>query len=161
MDTARQLKNTFARYPTGVTVVSVFDPARGGPIGITVNSYTSVSLEPPLILWCIDKHSSVFETFVAAPHYAVSVLRAGQDNLSNRFATPGQHGFEAGEGQAMSSGAVLLTGRLAGMHCKVVDRHEAGDHVILVGEVLHADYEIGTPLVYCGRKYIEGIEIAE
>ncbi|NRA30655.1 MAG: flavin reductase family protein, partial [Parvularculaceae bacterium] len=87
-DPHRPLKNAFARYPTGVTIVSCLGLA-GEPLGITVNSFTSVSLVPALVSWCLDDTSSVAKHFAAADHYAVSILAADQQDFSNRFATPG------------------------------------------------------------------------
>lgn len=154
-DPYRAQKDAFARYPTGVTVVSCAPPGRG-PLAITVNSFTSVSLAPTLVLWCIDKGTSVFGAYEAADNYAVSILAAGQAEASNRFATPGRHDFEAGEGEVFETGAPLLRGRLAGFDCRVEARHDAGDHVILVGRVVHFDARAGKPLIYAGRQYLEG-----
>jgi flavin reductase (DIM6/NTAB) family NADH-FMN oxidoreductase RutF len=159
-DPYRPLKNAFARFATGVTVVSCL-PERGGPIGITVNSFTSVSLEPPLVSWCIDEHSSVAEQFLAADHYGVSILSAGQEALSNRFATPGQHAILDGEGERFMTGAELLKGRLAGFDCRLAERVRAGDHTILIGEVVHFDSVPGAPLIYAGRSYMTGPSVED
>lgn len=154
-DDFRAQKNAFARYPTGVTVVSCRPPG-AAPLAITVNSFTSVSLDPTMVLWCLDNSSSVFAAFMAAENYAVSVLAADQQALSNRFATPGQHGFADGEGEVFTTGAPLLAGRLAGFDCRIAHRHDAGDHVILVGAVAHFDSRPGAPLIYAGRQYLTG-----
>ena len=148
-------KAAFARYPTGVTVVSCAPPGRA-PLAITVNSFTSVSLTPTLVLWCIDKGTSVFAAYEEADNYAVSILAHDQAHLSNRFATPGQHDFEPGESEVLQTGAPLLLGRLAGFDCTVEARHDAGDHVILVGRVVRFDSRAGRPLIYAGRQYLEG-----
>jgi flavin reductase (DIM6/NTAB) family NADH-FMN oxidoreductase RutF len=159
-DPYRPHKNAFARYPTGVTVVSCAPQGRE-PLAITVNSFTSVSLEPTLVLWCIDRPSSVFSDYFEAGHYGVSILAADQADLSTRFATPGNHHFEPGEGEVFVTGAPLLPGRLAGFDCEVDARHDAGDHVILVGRVVHFDMKAGRPLIYAGRHYLEGPEIID
>lgn len=151
------LKNTFARYVTGVTVVSCQPPGNDWPaVGMTVNSFSSVSLEPPLVLWCLDRQSTIFESFAKADNFAVSILQANQADVSARFATPGQHHFKPEESERWISGAPLLTERLGGLDCKVEDRHDAGDHVILVGRVIKFDYRDGSPLMYVGRKYEQG-----
>lgn len=155
-----QVKNAFSRYATGVTIVSCVPPGED-PLAITVNSFTSVSLEPTLVLWCLETKASVYDAFMAAPSYAVSVLAADQQAQSARFATPGQHGFAEGEGEIFKSGAPLLPGRLAGFDCDIVARHAAGDHVILVGEVHHFDWRPGAPLIYAGRQYLNGPEFSE
>lgn len=159
-DSYRLQKNAFARYATGVTVVSC-RPPKAEPLGITVNSFTSVSLEPTLVLWCIDRNTSVFDAFIAADNYAVSVLTAAQQDMSNRFAKPGNHAFDAGEGEVFTTGAPLLADRLAGFDCRVVGQHDAGDHVILLGQVVHFDSRDGEPLIYAGRSYMTGPLISD
>ncbi|MEE4212834.1 MAG: flavin reductase family protein [Parvularcula sp.] len=158
-DPYRPLKNAFARFATGITVVSCLD-REGRALGITVNSFTSVSLEPPLVSWCLDDLTSVAGAFLVADAYAVSILAAEQEALSNRFATPGQHGFLAEEGETYASGAPLLKGRIAGFDCRLADRLKVGDHTILIGEVVHFDARDGEPLVYAGRQYMRGPLIA-
>lgn len=156
------LKNAFARFITGVTVVSCQPPGEGvNPIGMTVNSFTSVSLEPPLVLWCIDKNSSTFDFFDAVDHYAVSILRGDQQHLSERFSTPGQHEFDGLETDVFVTGAPVLRERLAGLDCKIEARHDAGDHLILLGSVVAFDYEHESPLMYVGREYLQGPVISE
>lgn len=159
-NTFRPHKNAFARYPTGVTIVSCVPPG-APPLAITVNSFTSVSLDPTLVLWCLEKRASVFEAFGAADNYAVSILAADQDALSTRFATPGNHGFDEGEGERFVTGAPLIEGRLAGFDCKVHKRVDAGDHEILIGEVVHFDSRDGAPLIYSGRQYLKGPMISD
>ena len=156
------LKNAFARFVTGVTIVSCKPEGEGvKPLGLTVNSFTSVSLDPPLVLWCIDKTSSVFDTFAHANNYAVTILKSDQAGMSGRFATPGQHGFEGVEVETMVTGAPLLKERIAGIDCEVEAGHEAGDHMILVGRVVDLDYKDHSPLMYVGRNYLEGPVISE
>ncbi|NNU17183.1 flavin reductase family protein [Parvularcula sp. ZS-1/3] len=159
-DPFRPLKNAFARYTTGITVVSCLDAERKA-IGITVNSFNSVSLEPALVSWCLDDHTSVAKAFLQADHYAVSILAADQEEMSNRFATPGQHAFKEGEGEVFQTGAPLLKGRIAGFDCRLADRLKVGDHTILIGEIVHYDSFDAEPLVYCGRNYIKGPKISD
>ncbi|WOI52378.1 flavin reductase family protein [Parvularcula sp. LCG005] len=154
-DPYRGHKNAFSRYTTGVTVVSCL-PDGHEPLGITVNSFTSVSLEPTLVLWCLDRRSSVFGHFMSADNYAVSILNAAQQPLSIRFATPGRHNFLPDETESFATGAPLLKDRLAGFDCRIWDRKDAGDHVILIGEVVHHDYSDDEPLIYSGRQYLQG-----
>lgn len=155
VDPYRAQKDAFARYPTGVTVVSCA-PQGTPPLAITVNSFTSVSLTPTLVLWCIDKGSSVFDAYERSDNYGVSILAHDQADASNRFATPDRHTFLDGEAEVYETGAPLLKGRLAGFDCTVEARHEAGDHVILVGRVQHFDSRAGKPLIYAGRQYLDG-----
>ena len=159
-DPFRPLKNAFARFSTGITVVTCLG-RDGVAHGITVNSFTSVSLEPPLVSWCLDDKSSVAAHFLAADHYAVSILAADQRTLSDRFATPGRHAVEEGEGEVFRTGAPLLNGRIAGFDCRIAERIKVGDHTILIGEIVHFDSREGRPLVYAGRQYVDGPEIRD
>ncbi|WP_189575897.1 flavin reductase family protein [Parvularcula lutaonensis] len=154
-DPFRPLKNAFARYPTGVTVVSCVG-SDGKPLGITVNSFNSVALEPALVSWCLDDHTSVAAEFLAADHYAVSILSVDQEKACMRFATPGQHEFINGEGETFKTGAPLLKGRIAGFDCRLAERLKVGDHTILIGEIVHFDSFPGKPLVYAGRQFLSG-----
>ncbi len=159
---ATDLKNTFARFATGVTVVSCLPPGDNArPQAMTVNSFTSVSLDPPLVLWCIDKHSRIFKEFDTSSNYAVSILGADDQKWSEHFATPGQHGFDDIDYDTLTTGAPLLKGRIAGLDCEIASRHDAGDHVILVGRVVKVDYQDEKPLLYVGRQYLAGPLITE
>ena len=154
-DPHKPLKDAFARYATGVTVVSCL-PENGEPVGLTVNSFTSVSLDPPLVLWCLEGRSSLSEAFVQSKSYAVSILASDQQAFSNRFATPGHHGFKPEEAETYVTGCPLLKGRVAGFDCDIVERISAGDHTILIGQVRHFDCCEGAPLIYAGRQYLQG-----
>ena len=154
-DPFHPLKNAFARFPTGVTVVSCLG-ADGRALGITVNSFGSVSLDPALVSWCLDDKTSVSASYLSAGSYAVSILAAEQEAMSNRFATPGQHSFQAGEAEVFKTGAPLLKGRIPGFDCRVAEKIQLGDHTILIGEVVHYDSRAGQPLVYAGRQYLRG-----
>ena len=156
-DPFRPLKDAFGRFATGVTVVSCLND-EGAPVAITVNSFTSVSLKPALVLWCIEKNASVFDAFMAADSYAVSILKYDGQVLSERFAHYQPKPISPEESEIWISGAPLLKQRLAGFDCKIVDRHRSGDHVILVGEVLKYDSKAGAPLLYFASNYAEGPE---
>ncbi|MEM6415545.1 MAG: flavin reductase family protein [Pseudomonadota bacterium] len=151
-DPHRELKNAFGRYTTGVTVVSCLDDG-GNPCAITVNSFASVSLSPPLVLWSIEKTASTFELFMASPDYAVTVLRSDQVDISQRFAQHGGRGLDPSEFDVWDSGCPILKDRLAGFDCKITERHRAGDHVILIAEVVSFDSKDGQPLVYFASNY--------
>ncbi len=156
-DPYRPLKTAFGRYATGITVVSCAPPDQDA-VAITVNSFASAALEPPLVLWCIEKRASTFGAFMAADHYAVSVLCAGDRAISDRFAAHEPGPPSEAESEVFVTGAPLLKRRLAGFDCRVVDRHEAGDHVILIGEVLKFDSVNGAPLIYYASRYHDGPE---
>jgi flavin reductase (DIM6/NTAB) family NADH-FMN oxidoreductase RutF len=151
-DRFRPLKNAFGRFATGVCVATCVRPD-GGFRAITINSFTSVSLEPALVSWCIDRGASTFVDFMTADHYGVSVLSAGQQAISLRFAQHDPPPLAPHEFTQWSSGSPILADRIAGFDCRVVDRHPAGDHVILIAEVVRFDAQPGAPLVYFHSGY--------
>lgn len=154
-DPFRPLKNAFGRFATGVTVAACVNP-RGGFTAITVNSFASVSLAPPLVLWCIEKNASSFGDFAAAKGYSISVLTDVQQSASERFAQHAPAPLAAHEYEIWKTGAPILKERLAAFDCEIVDRHRSGDHVILVGKVLQFDSRAGAPLLYFASNYERG-----
>lgn len=154
-DPYRPLKNAFGRFSTGVAVAACANP-RGGFTAITINSFTSVSLDPPLVLWCIENKASTFADFSASTTYAISILNADQRSQSERFASHEPQPLSAGEYEIWATGSPILTERLAGFDCEVVDRHRSGDHVILVAKVVQFDSRAGAPLTYFASSYAKG-----
>lgn len=131
------LRQAFGAFATGVTVVTARD-RDGGAHGLTANSFTSVSLDPPLVLWCVGDRSDAFGLFMEAPAYAVNILPAGDEARAMRFAGRGDQ--RLGEADCRPegpgpTGAPLLDGVLATLECEVRERIRAGDHVILLAEV--------------------------
>ncbi len=153
-DPFRPLKDAFSRFGTGVTIASCLS-REGAPVGLTVNSFTSVSLEPPLVQWCIAKRSALFDDFMAASHYGISVLGAEQRHLSTYYATPMQHAIDSQHLDHGYDGTPLLLERLAGFDCELVNAIEAGDHVILLAQIIAFDSREGAPLIYVNRAYQE------
>lgn len=143
----RALRNAFGRFATGVTVVTTRGPG-GKPEGMTANSFASVSLDPPLLLWCIREQAASRPAFDAATHFAVHVLRASQRPLAERFARPSPDKFAGLEWAEGKGGAPLIQGCLARFQCAVEARHPGGDHTIMVGRVLAMEEEPGEPLLY-------------
>lgn len=154
-DPYRPLKNAFGRFATGVAIATCAN-TRGGFTAITVNSFASVSLDPPLVLWCLEAKASSFGDFIGAPSYAVSVLKAGQQVISERFARHEPDPLKPHEYELWLTGAPVLAERLAAFDCRVVDRHRSGDHVILVGEVMQFASDDGAPLMYFASQYAKG-----
>lgn len=144
-------KAACARHAAGVAIASV--EAKDGAAGMTVSSFTSVSLDPPLVSFCIGRQSRFVPAFLGAGHFGVSVLGADQALLSRRYALPGERRIGTGEGEAFLTGAPLLHGRIAGFDCRLLEAVPAGDHLILLGMVLHADTARGKPLLYADREY--------
>ncbi len=150
---ARTLRDALGCFATGVTVITTFEE-NGDPVGLTANSFTSVSLEPPLLLVCIAKTSSSLKALERSPNFAVNVLHIGQQPASNIFAQQGEDRFRQTPWKRGRHDAPLLSNALANFECRRHAMHDAGDHVILVGEVLRAAFDPRRdPLLYFRGKY--------
>lgn len=130
----RAFRTALGRFPTGVTVVTARGP-KGRPIGLTANSFNSVSLEPPLVLWSLAKAAIVRSIFEGADYYAVNVLAADQIGVSRQFASRSQDRFQGIDWRPGMGGAPLIAGSAAHFECRNLYRYEGGDHLIFVGEV--------------------------
>ncbi len=150
--TSEEFRRACGRFATGITVASVLD-AKGAPHGLTVSSFTSVSLNPPLILICLGHGVSAIHHFRAATHFGINVLAKDQRALSDRFARQGQNRFEGVAWQPGVTGVPLLPGVLAAIECSVHRIVPMGDHDILVGEMVHALIADGEPLLYFASGY--------
>ena len=155
-------RNTFRRalgqYPTGVTVITTVEPD-GTPRGFTANSFTSVSLDPPLLLVCIAKSAASCETFCTASHFAINVLEEGQKDVSGLFATQRPDKFHVTRWHEGKTGTPLIEDGLTWFECLRHDQVEAGDHVILIGRVIDFAFRDGQPLGYVRGSYFTlGIE---
>jgi flavin reductase (DIM6/NTAB) family NADH-FMN oxidoreductase RutF len=124
-----------------------------GPLGITANSFASVSLEPPLVLWSPARKSWRFPSFEAASHFAIHVLSAGQLALAESFARPGDTGFDGLDFSPGFGDAPLLAGCTARFECRHEAGYEGGDHLIVVGEVLRLVQADLPPLIYHRGRY--------
>ncbi len=154
-DSFRPLKDALGRFATGIAIATCRG-TEGEPIAITVNSFTSVSLTPPLVLWCIEKNASTFDTFMNSDNYGISILAADQQAYSDRFAGFEPEMLKPEEMVFEVTGVPIIKSCLAAFDCKVVDRHEAGDHIILIGEVVGYRSEQGAPLIYFASQYAKG-----
>jgi flavin reductase (DIM6/NTAB) family NADH-FMN oxidoreductase RutF/2-polyprenyl-6-methoxyphenol hydroxylase-like FAD-dependent oxidoreductase len=148
----RDLRRAFGQYATGVTVVTTADES-GRLWGMTANSFTSVSLNPPLVLWAAAKSSPSLEAFVSADRFAVNVLASDQHHLSRQFATTGTEKFEGVALVETSTGPPVLEGTVAHFVCRRTRNVDAGDHVVLFGEVESYSAEGGEPLVFHSGAY--------
>ncbi len=154
----RALRDAFGSYMTGVTVVTTRS-ASGGPVGFTANSFTSVSLDPPMLLVCPGKFLSSFDTFSACEHFAVNVLSEGQEEVSNTFATFKGDRFGSVAHGYDDFGNPLIDGALAQFSCSVRSAIDAGDHSILIGQVQSFSHMAGRGLGYAGGQYFSlGLE---
>lgn len=152
IDKTRLFRNALGSFATGVTIVTARS-AQGTDVGVTANSFNSVSLDPPMILWSIGKNSSSLAAFMEAERFAVHVLSAEQEHLSGRFAKSGTDKFAGLEIDRGHGEVPLLRHCAARFQCRVAFRHEAGDHYILVGEVDEFDHDDHAPLAFHSGRY--------
>lgn len=150
----RSFRNALGCFTTGITVVAT--RVNGTPIGMTVNSFTSVSLDPPLVLFCLGRDSRNYDTFATADAFAFSILAEDQQELSTRFARSDHQDRFTGVGHdAGVTGSPLLHGALAALDCRRERAVEMGDHTILIGRVVDLRMGKGRPLLYFRGGYAQ------
>jgi flavin reductase (DIM6/NTAB) family NADH-FMN oxidoreductase RutF len=148
-----EFRNALGRFASGVTVVTaIYD---GRPWGMTVSAFSSVSLEPPLILVCIDKKATGHGCLSIGSSFAVNILSEEQELISRRFASRDVDRFDGTGFTAGLTGAPRLDGVIAIIECRVVQTYEGGDHTIVVGEVLATSIADGKPLAYFRGRYAQ------
>ena len=149
----RALRDAFGCFATGVTIVTSLDES-GHPVGFTANSFTSVSLDPPLLLVCPGRRASSLPAIRRSGRFGVSVLSAGQRSVAERFATRGVDRFAEGEWVESEHGLLLLEGACANFSCTLVNDVEAGDHQVLIGRIdsFHSASD-RNPLLYLRGSY--------
>ncbi|MFO1200421.1 MAG: flavin reductase family protein [Burkholderiaceae bacterium] len=143
----RHLRDCLGRFATGVTIVTACAPD-GTLAGLTVNSFNSLSLDPPLVLWSLGLRASNLPVFTASTHFCVSVLRADQLELALRFSRPHADRFEDVPVHAGLGGAPLIAGALAWFECESRARHALGDHLLMIGEVRRCASTDGPALLF-------------
>jgi len=148
------LRRALGAFVTGVTVVTT-RTADGEPVGLTVNSFNTVSLSPPLVLWSLSLHAASFTTFVRASHFVVNVLSAHQRLISERFATTGGDKFSGVAWRSTLADMPLLEGTAASFTCRNAHQFPGGDHLIFLGEVVAFERAARPPLVYTNGGYAE------
>src|SRR5579885_1464286 len=148
----REFRSALGAFATGVTVVTTRG-ANGEAVGLTANSFNSVSLDPPLVLWSLARSARSLPVFSQAPHWAVHILAADQEALSNRFAARGEDKFAGLETDTSAQNVPLLRGCAARFLCRTAFQYEGGDHIIFVGEVIEFDRSDSPPLVFHGGRY--------
>ncbi len=149
-DTQRDFRTALGRFATGVTLITADSDI--GPLGITANSFASLSLDPPLILWSPARASRRFAAFAEAQHFAVHVLRDDQIGLARAFTHHGT-AFDGLDWHLSPERVPLFDDVLARFECRRVATHDGGDHVIVVGEVTGALFGEGDPLIFSGGGY--------
>lgn len=151
--TPDDLRAALGQFATGVTIVTARD-AQGGLVGLTANSFNSVSLSPPLILWSLGIHAGTLPGFRTATHYAINVLAADQRVLAERFCRRGIDRFEGTPWSPGITGAPIIEGASAVFECSQYSQHEAGDHIVFVGKVEHCSRRVGVaPLLFHGGRF--------
>ena len=149
----RTLRDALGCFATGVTVVTCLN-GDGQPAGLTVNSFTSVSLDPPLLLVCLAKHAASAASLIEAPHFAVNVLQTGQQPASIRFSTRDEDRFGATPWSCGEDGAPILKDSLGVFECERHAVHDGGDHHMLIGRVVKASFDAGLdPLLFFRGRY--------
>lgn len=148
----RALRDAFGSFATGVTIVTTAGPD-GMDIGLTANSFSSVSLDPPMVLWSLARTSLNMDAFRNSGHFAVHILSADQETLSSRFASKGIDRFEGLALERGPEGIPLLPDCMARFTCRLAYQYEGGDHVIFVGEIVDFGHSARKPLVFHGGRY--------
>jgi flavin reductase (DIM6/NTAB) family NADH-FMN oxidoreductase RutF len=144
--TSDEFRNVVGHFATGVTVITAL--AGGRPLGTTASAVTSLSLEPPMMLVCLDRESQTGQAIAAAGRFAVNILGEGQADLARRLATKAPDKFDGVETAPGGSGVPLLADALATLECRVVDRTTGGTHIVFFGEVEQGSARSGAPLAY-------------
>jgi 3-hydroxy-9,10-secoandrosta-1,3,5(10)-triene-9,17-dione monooxygenase reductase component len=152
------LRHALGQFATGVTVVTT--RAFGRPVGMTVNSFASVSLAPPLVLWSVGRSAECYDAFAGASQFRIHVLAADQEAVSRRFATRGVDKFSVGDWQFPADAPPQLAGCAAWFECSTASRHPEGDHLVLVGRVIAHAADGGAPLLFHNSRYINGLPAA-
>ena len=148
-----EFRTALGRFATGVAIVTA-RASDGQLVGLTVSSFNSVSLAPPLVLWSLSQAATSMDAFRDGSHYAINILGAGQQALAQRFATHGADRFADLEFVEGLCGAPLIAGSIATFECFNRSRYVEGDHVIFVGEVEHCSQRAGaSPLLYHGGRF--------
>ena len=154
------LRNAFGRFGTGVTVITT-RTADGLRAGVTANSFNTVSLEPPIVLWSLSLRSPSLDTFRSAGHFVVNVLTLEQLELSQRFSKPAADKFAGVDFSDGIGGIPVLGGCAATIECTVLNEHVVGDHVLFLGQVHRYAYEHAAPLLFFNGRYVQSMELTE
>jgi flavin reductase (DIM6/NTAB) family NADH-FMN oxidoreductase RutF len=152
----RSFRKALGCFATGITVITTLTPESKGPVGVTVSAFSSLSLDPPLVLFCLGNGTSSMEAFKTFGHFCINILSEHQRDLSIRFASRSEDKWQGAAWSAGSNGAPVLPGCLATLECSLVNVVDGGDHQIFIGKVEKMKHqEGGSPLVYFRGSYME------
>lgn len=149
---ARQIRDVFGQFATGVTVITT-QTAEGKKIGMTANSFSSLSLDPPLVLWSLSKTAPSITAFSKASHFAIHILSAEQQAISQHFARGAEDKFATIAHETCEQGVPILNEALTTLLCKNIQQYEGGDHLIFIGELTHTRQQEGEPLLFHRGQY--------
>lgn len=149
----RKLRDALGRFATGVCVITTVTEEQK-PVGMTANSFSSLSLDPPLVLWSLQNNSDIFDVFCQPEHFAINVLTSAQLDMSNQCARKGAHELLAGQYRLGDSGSPILHDALASFECRLETTYEGGDHLLIIGRVqAMACSDEGEPLLFYAGNY--------
>ena len=147
------LRAAFGRFATGVCVVTT-KPNNQAAIGMTINSFSSLSLSPPLVLWSIQNKSDCYDVFCNADYYAINILNSKQRNVANQYSRKLEHALDSNIFNMGEHGAPLISNSYCTLECKHWDKFICGDHTIIIGEVLGISEGDGEPLIFSSGNYL-------
>lgn len=149
----RELRNALGRFATGVCLITL-ETSDGDALALTANSFSSVSLDPPLVLWNLQNNSDVFEHYAQGRYFAINILADNQQPLSDSYARKGEHSLDPDHFRRGVKGSPVINGSLVSFECELEATHEGGDHLIIVGRVLEMTAaDGGDPLLFFGGAY--------
>ncbi|MFT4521074.1 MAG: flavin reductase (DIM6/NTAB) family NADH-FMN oxidoreductase RutF [Halioglobus sp.] len=149
----RELRDALGRFATGVCVITAVSKDNQA-VGMTANSFSSVSLDPPLVLWSLQNNSDVYDTFAGPKHFAINVLSSEQQDHSNQYAKKGQHELDPEHFSAGTHGSPIMHNALVSFECELEATHQGGDHLIIVGRVKEMQGRTdGEPLLFYSGGY--------
>jgi flavin reductase (DIM6/NTAB) family NADH-FMN oxidoreductase RutF len=155
---SRELRNVLGSFGTGVTVVTTVG-ASGEQIGLTANSFSSVSLDPPIVLWSLGKQSRNLPVFHESGRFVVNVLGVDQLHLSNQFAKPAEDRFAGVECISGLGGLPVISGCAANIECETISAQEVGDHILFLGKIVRYTHMKKDSLLFCNGAYARAIEV--
>lgn len=155
---SRELRNVLGSFGTGVTVVTTISPS-GERIGLTANSFSSVSLDPPIVLWSLGKQSRNLPVFHESGRFVINVLGVDQLHLSHQFAKPVNDRFAGVEYQHGLGGLPVIHGCAANIECETISAQEVGDHILFLGKIVRYSHVKKDALLFCNGSYARAAEV--